>query len=158
MFTHASSLQTLGPQLRSCLFVYLLQWGVARHVDCGKSKTSLGGLLWRQPSKQRLSNYSKALMAERAVDTTFEESLLEVTRPSLLFQSPLKWKWKQSRQVGKRVWPIALHDTNFLNWSNLQKGLESLSARPSLWKHPESTMSPTDPATANTKTVTGTCH
>lgn len=65
-------------------------------------------------------------MAQHAVDKTFEDSLLEVTRQSLLFQSALKWKWKQSRQAGRTVWLIALRDTNFLNWSHLQKGLESL--------------------------------
>lgn len=104
-------------------------------------------------------------MAERAKDKTAEDSLWQVTRQTtpvpISTQMKMKWNpWKQSRQGGKTVWLIALHDKNLLNRSHrhLQKGLERPSDGPSLPQYHESTVPPIDLATANTRKVTGTCQ
>lgn len=87
-------------------------------------------------------------MAQHAKSKTAEDYLLQVTRQTAFpTANQMKMKLnpcKQSRRGTKTVWLIALHDTN------LQKGLERLSARPSLPEHHES-MSHIDPATANTR-------
>lgn len=102
-------------------------------------------------------------MVEHAEDKTVEDSLLQVTRQTTPLPISTQMKMKRrpqthSRQGGKTVWLMTLHDTNLQNRNHhhLQKGQDRLSARPSLSEHHESTTSPTDPATANTKKVRGT--
>lgn len=62
-FIHASTAQTLGFQLRSCLFAYLLQWGVARHVDCEQIWNITGRSAMKAAFKTKVIKLFKALMA-----------------------------------------------------------------------------------------------